>query len=568
MESLLKKLDNEKKTLDNFLDSDIFSTMENLIDRLNFDLLNLPQNMVKSLSLSRNNPVEALEPGAILLEDVQDNDNFKVASGIIKYIRDDIALPQDSQFSDTKIPDESFVYEQYISSINEFHKITIVDFHRPLSISGKPLGTSKLLILDEIHPNMSLFTKPWSLKKTVDQGQDFQPITQTTKLLDSLKSHAIYSMHYVSGRKIFLVYKPENRTKSVGLSVVNYGSEVGYAIKYYPLTTSTKDQYQGQFVKVSADRWSVAVREMSTALRVVHLENVDNWGASELSLKEIGHLIKVEDFIKDFCIQNFEIKQEKYIFVSILLKNSKIRFFYIKVKDNKCVPIANEYKDNIGKEPYVEVIPSNYLGLGLECKRIGSKENEIGLFLMGLAPDTDSEIKDNTEFVPSIKGWKFVVNPETKTWTINSLKLSNTRPVNLTQNIGSLDLSSLLSRRMRLSTSIISHQNANGSLAQGNKEQWTFIGCMVLPEVKRMVIYSWKMDSDSHSMQDYDWLLIDQNEESSAHVYPMFFEEYAGIRETNIAPNKNVLCVLTKNSLDKKEKDKKIPLGCQTNLYF
>jgi hypothetical protein len=398
--------------------------------------------------------------------------------------------------------------------------------------------------------------------------------------LESLHSHEILSVFRLPGRKLAICYQPEVRSKPAGLAVIDLVGKVDYTVQYHPLTCSPKDPFQGQFIKLSSDRFAVAIREASTSLRVSLVDN--NWGSSPDNLQKDCCLIKVEDFIKDFCVEVYRTSAKTYLFVCVLMRNDKIKLYLVEPEQKKAHIIAAEVVipggTKIQRQLFIKVDGQNMLSAALECRELTVQENTFVLNLIGFSPriETSPAMDRNTskQYIPAVLAFIFKFDPKNpldklQSFSVNQFNSADSlteRKSKEDKNFEEFDSKDQQLKRGRNTSGLV----AFFTMSKGVKAD-CFIAAITVPQKSKVVYYTWKLLEGQGPLEDYHFIISEEGVQNSTsaktYVYTMYFENYPAIMESNSAIIKNILCVATKEVAEKAT-DLGLKIGHQINYLF
>lgn len=546
----------EKGKLDEFMYSGFFSKLETLFDTFKFEAVKAdvpdkqaasPAERVQDAYPELTREIEKIETHARLLRDLEADCEFKSKASLERVRVEDVQLPPGLPLGDNWIS-ECFALEQYYKTKTELHKLLVVDNNRASKLTPGSAPDSKLLVLDMTFPSDSL---PLS---TAESTTLFKYPSESVRCLElpSLKAHELMQVAQLPGSKLLLVYQPEVRSKQVGLAVVQDGQDGQYCVQYYPLTKSPKDSFEGQYVRFDSRRSVILIRESSTSLRVCSLNK--HWAKSEKELRASGSLIKVEDFIKDFALESFDCDMGSFLFLAVLLRDNKVKSFVLEPNENyKHTPLQVILKTSQGrqlsKQADLSVDQSAILPVAIECKKLSSKSNKVGLFVLGFSPKDANEQEQGEEYVPSVASFVFKLQLKgsnlaavlSKGIEVSYIEVSNTASSD-TDKDEHFDLATLqkvASKRTRVSSALVSPAVRTAGAD-------SFSALLSIPQLARVVLFAWKLPQDESPIQDFAFAITQQAADSTApaSVYKVFEEE--ALRSKPETPERNLICVASK----------------------
>lgn len=523
----------EKEKLEDLMNSDFFIILDTIINRLNFnDVKKTSQSEGKEENsqkkeISRN--IEMVESLKMIIQDIESETEFKSRTNLRKALTENIHLAAESDVTSNLLP-ESVCFEKYYNSNNELHKLLLVDTHRAEQLSGNTKGEPKLLLFDQTFPNFDFSAKSLLSLSKSDLIFEYPADSKVSFELPSLRAHELCQMNIIPGNQILIVYKPEIRSKPLGLAVINFNQEVSFAMAYYPLTSSPKDSFEGQFIKLDSSRSCVAIRESSTSLRVSSI--VKNWAFSDESIRQSGSLIKVEDFIKDFCV---ETVGDNLVFASILLRNNKIKSYLIESDKKKHTLIQPYFKNSHGqkeqKENSIVTDPLGLTNLGMEAVLISPQSKEVALFLMGYSPREHKQQDHGHHYIPSVKGYVFNLEfndlPQSleKGSLVTLVQLSKHDVKNFntekhSEEFEPKEIMNLGLKRSKMTSSLMAFEDKDGS-------RYKFVGSVAVPSKSQALLFTWKLAKDLSKFEDFYFVITTEGslaEGAYIGVSSLYFE--------------------------------------------
>jgi hypothetical protein len=375
-----------------------------------------------------------------------------------------------------------------------------------------------------------------------------------------------------------LVYQPEVRSKPVCLAAIDYGAALSYQFKSYPLTSSSKDTFQGQYLKFSSQRQAVAIRESSTSLRV-GLVSPELLG-DESKLRDKSVFIKVGDFIKDFCVETIKSRSGLLLFVGVLMSSNLLKSFVVDPQQRKSTVVSingnKSIDDSSTKDDCIKVDSSKIVALTVECKTMICNTNTVGLFLLGFSPKLAVPVEGpdtaiTSDLMPTVYSVllefeDFSGAQSTSVKQLWSDELVETKKKNDPKSFECFqknEAEKLSARRGRASSAILTKTEKEG-------QSQSFVACLVVPSKSLAVFFTWKL-SASLNMQDFNFVLTQESTRPEDHsslysVYPMFFEDTSKSQTSVTGGLKDGLCLL-KREVGQSEGDL-VKICEYLNLYF